>query len=370
MISVAEPQLIGREAEYVADCLRRGRLSGAQYVDLFERGLADACGAQHAAVCCNGTAALHLALLALDLRPGDEVIVPNLTYVATANAVRYSGATPVFCDVDPQTWMLTPETIRPRVTERTRGILVVHLYGLVADIHALDVFAADRGLWIVEDAAEAIGARSHGRAVGSTHLTTLSFYGNKIITCGEGGAVLSQSAALDERIRLYRGQGVRSAGSYRHEVVGYNYRLGELQAAVGFGQLECLDWHLFQHRRVAAAYRTWATARGLEHQVVAPGTEPADWKFTFLVPRWADRDVVAAALLRAEIQTRPAFPLVTSLPMYRTSPYPSGTGWYPVADDISARGLTLPTHAGLTDTEIARICHSVGACCGAERVRV
>jgi perosamine synthetase len=196
MIHIAEPQLLGREVEYVTDCLRRGQLSAGPYVDRFEGLLTQACGAPFAAVCCNGTAALHLALLALDLQPGDEVLVPNLTYVATANAVRYCGGVPVPCDVNPLTWMLDEETALARATDRTVGLIAVHLYGHIADVPALEALARTHGWWIVEDAAEAIGAEWGGRPIGSFgHLTTLSFYGNKIITTGEGGMGLQLAYA-------------------------------------------------------------------------------------------------------------------------------------------------------------------------------
>ena len=359
MIHVAEPQLLGREAEYVTDCLTRGQLSAGPYVDRFEGLLAQTCRSPFAAACCNGTAALHLALLALDLQPGDEVLVPNLTYVATANAVRYCGATPVPCDVDPLTWMINAETALACATDRTVGLIAVHLYGHIADLPALDALAQAHGWWIVEDAAEAIGAEWHGQPIGSFgHLATLSFYGNKIITCGEGGAVLSPTKELDARVRLFRGQGVDRPGSYDHQVVGYNYRMGDLQAAVGLGQLEQLWHHLDAHRTVACQYRVWASRAQLDYQIAIRGTDPADWMFTFLVPEGVARDDVAARLYAAGVQTRPAFPLLTSLPMYRTSPYPSGAGFYPVAEEVSARGLTLPTHAGLTEHDVEHVCQA------------
>lgn len=736
MIPVAMPQLIGNEAAYVADALARGQLSMGTYVQRFESGLAAACGVEHAVSCCNGTAALHLACLALGLQPGDEVLVPALTYVATANAVRYCGATPVFCDVDPETWNLDPADAARHVTSRTRGIVAVHLYGVPASMQRLADLCDARGLWLVEDAAEAIGARLGGHPVGGFgDMATLSFYGNKVITCfpgdtsilvkpapgkgksrvkqiskisvgdevlaynvetsekryrpvvatqhhacdmlvrvafdngnelrvtsdhpiyithrgwvpagqlvpgdaavqyiyrglknieqhnlwagkkrpahaeairlahatgrfrtdryaargpaisaayqgrpapslatrakmrarqierfsdpavraalsrslhrvwssagsdelrrrrsetmtaigadplyrakvsagvrrameketywvnyfkglavkknkaetaleaildsvvpgefvfngdfsagvrignltpdfvhagkkrkvielfgvrwhseneknekaqfyagqgyesifiwdtelknqstvaervlayahnpgvkmvrvvsvtpepfsgdvynitvegdqnyfargilvhncGEGGAVVTALPELAAAARLYRGQGVTAPGRYDHSVVGYNYRLGELQAAVGLAQLERLETHLDRRRAVCDQYRAWADAVGVRYQRLPPTATSADWMFTFVAPPGFGRDGMAARMAGAGVQTRPAFPLVPRLPMYSTGEE------FPVAREVSERGLTLPTHGGLTEADVAAVCEA------------
>lgn len=354
MIPVAMPQLVGNEVQYVTDCLRRGQLSMGDYVKRFEALLAETCGVSYALTCCNGTSALHLALLALEVKPEDEVLVPALTYVATANAVHYCGAKPIFCDVEPGTWSISVEDAKRQITEHTVGIIPVHLYGVPCDLMDLEDLCKDEGLWMVEDAAEAIGATHYGEAIGSFgSIGVLSFYGNKIVTCGEGGAVVTDDEKLVERMKLFRGQGVRSAGRYDHELVGYNYRMGELQAAVGLAQLEKLDWHLNRRHEVCKAYREWAAAIGLEQQTLRQNTESADWMFTFLVPSGFRRDVIGMELQKAGVQTRPAFPLVPRMPMYRDEIE------YPVSTDVAKRGLTLPTYAGLTLEDQKVVCEQV-----------
>ena len=208
-IPVAAPALVGRELEYVTDCLESSWISSAgRYVERFEDAFGEFVGVEHAIACCNGTAALHLALLALGVGPGDEVIVPTLTFVATANAVRYCGAVPVFVDSEPETWNLDPGEIEERCTERTKGIIAVHLYGHPADLDAITTVARRRGLWVLEDAAEAHGARYRGRIVGSlSDCAVFSFYGNKIVTTGEGGMIVTRNGELAARLRILRGQG-------------------------------------------------------------------------------------------------------------------------------------------------------------------
>lgn len=354
MIPVACPELLGSESRYVADAMARGQLSMGGYVRRFEEAIANACGALNALTCCNGTSALHLALLALDLSPGDEVIVPALTYVATANAVRYCGGVPVFVDVDQLTWNIDPYEVERRISHRTAGVIAVHLYGLPADMASLSAVCRANGIWLVEDAAEAIGARVLGAPVGALgDVGTLSFFGNKVITTGEGGAVLTQNAATAERMRLLRGQGVKTTGRYDHEIVGYNYRMGELQAAVGLGQIECLAQHLSRRSAVCDRYRAWALDHGITYQLAPDHAIGSDWMFTCLLPRGVDRDGAAASMYAAGIQTRPAFPLVSRMPMYLTDEE------FPIAHDVSTRGITLPTHGGLTEQQQEKVCHQL-----------
>src|ERR1035437_4092881 len=206
-IPVAMPDLTGNEEKYVVEAIRSSWISSSgPFNQRFEREFAELCGARSAIGVCNGTVALHLAMLALDVRPGDEVLVPSLTYIATANAVRYVGAEPVFVDVDPETWCIDPKLLEEKITRRTKGIIAVHLYGHPADMDAINHTAAIHGLWVVEDAAEAHFAKYKGRPTGGLgDLGTFSFYGNKIITCGEGGAVMVNDPHLELRLRTLRG---------------------------------------------------------------------------------------------------------------------------------------------------------------------
>jgi perosamine synthetase len=288
-------------------------------------------------------------LAALDIGPGDEVILPALTFVATANAVSYTGATPVLADVHPDTWCIDPDDVERRLSAHTRAVLAVHLYGHPADMTALREICDGYELHLLEDAAEAPGAYWAGRPVGSLgDMAAFSFYGNKIISTGEGGMVTTNDAHLAERLRLLRGQGQDPERRYWHPVIGYNYRMTELQGAVGLAQTEDFALHLQARLRVHDAYRRFAP--GLCWQGQARRAEPAYW---LNVALFAERDAVAAALARAGIETRPVFYPLHHLPPYADLGPP---GAYPVARHVSARGLCLPSHAGLTAEDVHGIC--------------
>ena len=263
LIPVAAPVFAGREREYVADCMESGWISSAgKYVELFEAEFAKFCGVRHAVSCCNGTAALHLALAALGVGPGDEVIVPTLTFVATANAVTYCGARPVFADSEAETWNLDPAHVASKITPRTKGIVAVHLYGNPAEMDALRALAHRHGLFLLEDAAEAHGALYRDAHAGSLgDIAAFSFYGNKIIATGEGGMVTTDDDALAARVRLLRGQGMDAERRYWFPVVGYNYRMMNLPAAIGLAQLERAEWHTGRRREIAADLHASARRR-------------------------------------------------------------------------------------------------------------
>lgn len=356
MISVAQPILAGNERAYVLECLNSTRLSSGQFVDRFEQAFARYCDVADAIACCNGTAALHLALAALGVGPGDEVIVPTLTFVATANAVAYCGATPVLADVDPANWCLDPEQVERLITPRTVGIIAVHLYGHPADMDALNDIAERHNLFVLEDAAEAHGARYKGRVAGSLgRAGCFSFFGNKILTMGEGGAVVTGDAALAERMRTLRGQGVDPERRYWFPTRGYNYRLTDLQAAVGLGQVERANWHTRARDRVASWYADELRGHDLlTLQPESPWAMSAHWMNTVLLPVGVSRDEVMLKLAQAGVETRPVFYPMHQLPMY----------WqpderFPAATDIAARGINLPSHAALSREDVAHICRTL-----------
>jgi perosamine synthetase len=238
-IRLAWPDVGADELAEVAEVLASGQLTMGPKVAEFEAELARACEVEHAVAVSSGTAALHLALLALQVQPGDEVIVPSLTYVATANAVMYVGGQPVFVDVDPATWCIDPAKIEAQITKRTKGIIAVHLYGHPADMDAIRDIARRHGLWVVEDAAEAHTARYKGRPVGSlSDIAMFSFYGNKILTSGEGGALTLSDPALERKARMLRGQGMDPERRYYFPIVGYNFRLTNVACALLCAQFE------------------------------------------------------------------------------------------------------------------------------------
>jgi perosamine synthetase len=363
-IPVAAPVLAGREKEYVADCMESGWISSAgKYVEMFEAEFAKFCGVRHAVSCCNGTAALHLSLAALGVGPGDEVIVPTLTFVATANAVTYCGARPVFVDSEPESWNLDPAQVASKITPRTKGIIAVHLYGNPVDVDALRALASRHGLFLLEDAAEAHGALHRGRPAGSLgDIAAFSFYGNKIIATGEGGMVTTDDDALAARVRLLRGQGMDPERRYWFTVVGYNYRMMNIPAAIGLAQLECAGWHMGRRREVVAAYkRLLGNVPGLCWQGERAWARHAYWMFTTVLRdgELDDRDRLMARLHDAGIETRPVFYPVHSLPPYREA---SRGEEFPVAEALARRGLSLPTWAGLSHDDLSYVCERLRAC--------
>ncbi len=262
-IPVSAPSFLGNEKRYVNECLDSTWISSiGAFIEELERRFSSYCEVGHAVSCCNGTVALHLALLGIGIGPGDEVLVPSLTYVASANAVRYCGAEPVFVDSDPRTWNLDPADLQRKITSRTRAVMAVHLYGKPAPMREILEIARARRIAVVEDAAEAIGASYDGRPVGAlSDVAAFSFFGNKVITCGEGGMVVTGDEALARKIRQLKGQGQDFERRYWFPVVGYNYRMTNIQAALGLAQLEKIDEYLLARTEIEAWYRQ--EARGM-----------------------------------------------------------------------------------------------------------
>ena len=354
-ISLSAPALIGNELEYVKQCLDSTWISRGDFVAAFEQTFAELCGVDYAVAVCNGTAALHLALLGLGVSPGDEVIVPSLTYVATANAVSYCGATPVFVDSEPTTWNLDPKAVDASTTSRTVGIVAVHLYGHPADMDALRAIASRRGLFLVEDAAQAHGSCYRGKPVGSLgDAGTFSFFGGKLVTTGEGGVVVTDDGRLAETARRLRNHGHDPARRYHVTELGFNYRLPNLSAAVGLAQLENYGWHVARRRDNAARYRSYLDGHpALALARPTPAGESVDWLTSVALAQGTerDRDWVMSRLDTAGIETRPVFPPVHRQPIYRTRFARS----LPVAERLGALGLSLPSGAGLSTEQIDRV---------------
>lgn len=364
-VPVAAPDLSGNEEAYVVDAIRSSWISSTgQYIDRFERDFAELCGTSAALGVCNGTVALHLALLALGVRPGDEVLVPALTYVATANAVRYVGGEPVFVDVDPLTWCLDATKLENAITQRTRGIIAVHLYGHPADMDAINRVAGIHGLWVVEDAAEAHFATYKGRPVGGlADIATFSFYGNKLITSGEGGAVTLSDPRLELRARTLRGQGVDPSRRYYFPVTGYNFRLTNVACAILCAQIERRGAIVDRRRAIFEEYRSALVGvRGIGFQPVASWAVPAPWLFSITVDLdeyGRTRDDLADALGNEGVDTRPFFVPLNSLPPFREGAVRRGDT-VPVAESLAESGLNLPTYGGLTKHNQARVIDAIG----------
>ena len=355
-IPLAEPDLRGNEAVYLNKCLETGWISSiGPFVNNFEQRLADFVGVPHALTTGNGTVALHLALAALRIGPGDEVIVPDLTFAATANAVIYCGATPVLVDVSPDDWNLDPVAVRAAISPRTKAILPVHLYGHPCRMDEILAIAEEAGLYVVEDAAESLGSRWREHPSGSQgDIACFSFYGNKLITTGEGGACVTRSAELHERMSFLRDHGMNKKRRYWHEEVGFNYRITSLQAAIGIAQMERIDELLSIKRRHAELYRRGLQGLGLEMSGELPGCYSSYWMFNILLPEGIDRQEFMQLLEQRGIATRTVFYPIHQMPPYQRYVRPGQS--FPVADRLSARGLTLPSATTLRDDQIARVC--------------
>jgi perosamine synthetase len=358
LIPVAEPLLAGNELEYVTDCVKSGWISSlGKYVRDFEEQFAAYCNATYGVAVFNGTVALHLLAATLNLGPGDEVIMPSLTYIATANAFRYNGSVPVFVESERDTWNIDPAAVAAAITPRTKAIVAVHLYGHPADMDPLRAIAAEHNLLLLEDAAEAHGARYKGQRVGSlSDAAIFSFYGNKIITTGEGGIIVTNNQAWAERAFFLENQGRYNDNPYWHPEVAYNYRMTNIQAAIGLAQLEQIDRMIAIRRRNAAHYsRRLAGAPGLTLPPEKPWAENVYWMYSVVVEDdfGLERDDVRARLRAANIDTRPFFYPVHTLPMYNTGQS------LPIAEELGRRGINLPSAATLTPEQIDYVCDTL-----------
>ncbi|MBI3709087.1 MAG: DegT/DnrJ/EryC1/StrS family aminotransferase [Proteobacteria bacterium] len=358
-IPVAEPVLSGNESRYVNECLTTNWISSqGAFVRRFESDFAQRIGAGHALAVSNGTVALHLALLALGVGKGDEVIVPDLTFAATINAAFYAGATPVIVDVDRTTWNIDPAAIAAAITPRSKAIIPVHLYGQPAAMDEILALARRHNLVVIEDAAEAVGARYNDKACGAIgDAGTFSFFSNKLVTTGEGGMVVFRDAEAAERARRLRDHGMDPKKRYWHLEIGYNYRLTNLQAAIGCAQLEQLDGFLARKMEIAARYA--AGLGPIPHMTLPaklPGLKNSHWAYS-IIPDMArlgiTRDELADRLERARIETRPLFYPLHAMPPYKPH---AGNRAFPNTDWLSENGISLPSAVSLTDAEIDYIC--------------
>jgi perosamine synthetase len=361
IIPVCEPTLNGNEAEYVLDCIESNWISSAgKYIPRFEEDFAEACGTRYGVACVNGTVALHLALATLGIGPGDEVILPTFTMIATINAVTYTGATPVLVDSEPVTWNMDLNQVADKITPRTRVVMPVHTYGHPVDMDPLLELAERHGLYIIEDAAEAHGAEYKGRRAGSLgHAGCFSFYANKVITTGEGGMITTDDPDIAQLASHLRDHAFSDERHFWHKYLGFNYRMTNLQAAVGLAQTEQME--SFVRARRANAARYTAALQSIPGIVTPPEADWAKsvfWMYSILVEDefGMTRDQLRAYLAEHGIETRTFFIPMHLQPIY----YQAFKGQrYPVSEMLCQRGFYLPSASSLTPREIDYITEMV-----------
>jgi perosamine synthetase len=370
-IPVNEPVLGELDLEYVTDCVRTGWISSAgPFIERFETEWAAYCGRRFGVAVCNGTAALQAAVACLRLEPGDEVILPSSTIISCVLAVLANGCTPVLVDSDPETWCMDPALVEAKLTPRTRAVMPVHIFGHPVDMDPILQLAADRGLAVVEDAAEAHGAEyrsgtdENGRwaKCGSFgDVSIFSFYANKLVTTGEGGMILTDDATLAERLRSYRNLGFRSDRRFYHEEIGYNLRLTNLQAAIGVAQLQRIDDIVARKRWMGVEYtRQLAGIESLQLPVERPWARSVYWMYGVVLAEETGLDAqgLATALRDRGVETRPFFLGMHEQPVFRHQGLFIDDR-HPVAERIARQGLYLPSGLALTDEQLSAVCEAV-----------
>jgi perosamine synthetase len=359
-IPVNEPLLDGNEKRYLQECIDSGWISSeGPFVGQFEDGVASLVGRKHGIAVCNGTAALDVAVAALGIGPGDEVILPTFTIISCAAAIVRAGATPVVVDADADTWNMDCRQVEALITPRTKAIMPVHIYGLPVDLEPVIALCDKHGLALIEDAAEAIGLRYRGRMCGSFgDISTLSFYPNKHVTTGEGGMVLTDDDQLAERCRALRNLCFGTERRFEHAELGWNYRMSNMQAAVGVAQLERLDPHMQIKRDIGAFYNAaFADLDGAQTPVAA--TDYADncfWVYGLVLDDGSalDRDAFASKLREQAIGTRPFFWPMHEQPVFRDRGLFADVHC-PVAERLGRRGLYIPSGLALGQDQLQRV---------------
>jgi perosamine synthetase len=357
IIPWGKPVFGGKEKEYVLRALESTWISGGEFVTRLEADFAKIIGSKYSVSTSNGTTALHLAVMAAGLGPGDEVIVPGFTFVAPANMVLQTGAKPVFSDIDKDTWCIDYSSIEKCLSKKTKAIIAVHVYGNVCDMDKIKKIARDHKLIVIEDVAEAAFSKYKGQYAGDIgDIGCFSFQATKTVTTGEGGIVLTDNPEFNKEMRILRDHGMRQEKRYWHDRVGFNYRLTNLQAALGCAQLEMLDYIIKQKDRIYREYKTTLSdVPGIKLQQITADVSPVMWTVALQIdPAYfsGDRDFVMQKMLAADIETRPGFYPFSVMPIY-DSPR------LPVAEEISRNIISLPSFTAIKDSEIEYICENL-----------
>jgi len=354
MIPVAKPSLGEEELRIVIEAVKEGWISSkGRFIQEFEKNFSDYIGVKYGIATCNGTVALHLALEALDIKLGDEIIIPTLTFIATANSVTYTGAKPVFVDSHPNYWCIDPKEVEKYITPRTKAIIPVHLYGHPAEMEKIMDIAEAHGLSVIEDAAEAHGSEYKKKKAGSLgDIACFSFYGNKIVTTGEGGMCVTNNEKLAHKMRILRDHGEDPIKKYWYNVVGFNYRMTNVQAAIGVAQLKKLEKFIEKKREIAKFYsELLKDVKGITLPPEEPWAKNVYWMYCILMEDnyGLTRDELIEKYKQRHIETRPFFTPIHTMPPYRTRES------HPVAEKLSKKGINLPSFIELRQEEIERI---------------
>jgi perosamine synthetase len=359
MILISQPSISQKEIDYVTEAVKSTWISSiGKYIDQFEREFAKFCGSKYGICVSNGTVAIHLALLGYNIGEGDEVIIPDLSFVATANAVLHAGAKPVFIDIDPYNLCMDPDKIEAAITPRTKAIMPVHLYGHPCDMKRIMEIAKKYKLIVIEDAAEAHGAQAYGKTVGSWgNCATFSFYGNKNITTGEGGIITTDDYDFNLRCRYLRDHAMSKEKRYWHTEVGYNYRMTNIQAALGCAQLERIEELMEKRRHLYAWYNERLKGvTGLQLNKTNDWASNSYWLICMEYNGWkteADRDKFIENLRASGVDSRPFFYPMSDMP------YLTADADTPVTHEVYKRGINLPTFFDLTKQQVDIICKAV-----------
>jgi len=360
IIPIAEPDLSGNEKKYLVECIDSGWVSSSgPFVRKLEDRFANYLGVDYCVAVSSGTAGLHLALKVSGIGPGDEVIVPTLTFIATVNAISYVGAKPVFIDSEKVTWNLDPDKIERLITKKTKAVICVHLYGHPADMDPIMKIAKKKKILVIEDAAEAHGAEYKGKKVGTFgHISVYSLFANKVITSGEGGLVVTKSKRIAEKLKLYRDQGLtkglREKYHYWHSVIGYNYGMSNLQAAVALAQLERIEQLIEKKRMIACWYYSYLKGvAGIKMSSEEVWAKSVYWMFCLVLSKGAKitRNKLIKYLLKRGVETRPFFYPIHTLPCYKGD----SKRRFPVAEKIAKNGINLPSGVKLGKSDIKYI---------------
>ena len=357
-IPVYQPYIQEEESKFLQDCLNTGWISSkGKYIDLFEKSFAKYLNAKYALTTSNGTVALHLALATIGIKEGDEVLVPNLTFAASVNSIIYTGATPVLIDCDPDTFNIDTNLIENKITSKTKAIMVVHLYGLPVNMNLIKSIADKHNLIIIEDSAESFGSEFKGKKVGTFgRLSTFSFYGNKTITTGEGGMIIFKNKKDYEKAKILRDHGMNPNKTYWHEFLGFNYRMTNLQASVGYAQLKKSNLIIEKKINLAQNYiHRLKKIDGIKFQKETDFNKNTYWLVTIIVEEnkfGASRDSLRSFLNKNNIDSRPVFFPINLMPPYKKY----NIGSFPNSLFVSKNGLSLPSYPSLSIDEIKRIC--------------